>query len=572
MSSLQTGTAYGKLISLFSFFYRSLLKGVRKRGIPVVLIALICGIYCVSISFLYSPNPVDYRFFMRELATPLFLPVIFGFGIDFEEAKRRIDMVIRYPRVSSRNQEDGTSLDKQNTSLKEEEERVEPDESIVVGNEWESANTMDRKTIREIYHLINNTDKTCCLMVYKIHRLSRADPFEACVFLYALKQNDVILYVDDMGYLDLESLEEQMMVMLKLTTSKEEYDNIDESTDKGIKSIKEDGGYPFQAPFGYSKKDEGSDHKLYIDSEEAEIIRRGAELITEGDEENGIEPGNVKATKRQLDEEFAATPSYNTLLKIYRTRLYTGDLIHDGETVGECPAILTQETFHALREIIDDREQTTNEETGQLDSALKQVVHEFGVGASLEMFEDIIKGKCPNCGDDVQEWGGAERWGKSVECYRCVNHPELNSDINDEDGDEEIECEDGGEEEQVCRFEGPLLTGEFLREWQKSIPITCPVCQQPLCDDDWQKSPTKINAIEQRCDNCGTEVSIDLPENKFERGIELPEFAINFFNNEKSKNESGRDTNEETGGKSETTTDDSEKGEDDNHRDFSEFL
>ncbi|MFB6186956.1 MAG: recombinase family protein, partial [Halobacteriaceae archaeon] len=634
-----------------TIIYRPRLKAIRWVGMSVTLIAFLSFVYVPSNAFIYPRSLGDYSFLNWELYT-LLLPVLGSFGIGFERAKKSIDAVIRYPRVSSRQQENGTSLKKQNTTLSEEEQKLNPDNTIIVGDEWESACTMQRESINKIIRIVTNADVTYCIMVKSIDRLSRADPLEACNFLTILKENDCILYVDDLGYFDLKSLNQELIIIMKLLQSREEYKNIREKSESGIRSIKEGGGYPGRAPYGFKKSDD-DDNKLYVCRREAELLRRGAELIIEG-EEDGVEPGNVAGTKRQLDSEYETSdtevPSESTLRNIYKKKLYTGKISHKGDIVGECPVIISQETFNQLQEILGTDDEESDSGTSNLDTMLKQVIDRYGVDTSLDLFDDILKGRCPECGDDVRVWGSTKRMGQRVKNYRCVNHIDYRAsseecgcekcDCNnrnkcnssdceceecvcDECGCEECDCDTRDEcisddcdcikcdcadpednacncdqcdcdtrddcyfldcscdkcncnkctcencdcdycnecgsgecscdecnceqEEEVCDFDGPLMSGAFLNKWEQSVPVICPVCQAPLSDDAWQKSITKIDAIEQRCSNCGTEISIDLPENKYERAMELPKSAIRFFEDKtKENNESSKENKEET--------------------------
>jgi ssDNA-binding Zn-finger/Zn-ribbon topoisomerase 1 len=170
-----------------------------------------------------------------------------------------------------------------------------------------------------------------------------------------------------------------------------------------------------------------------------------------------------------------------------------------------------------------------------LDHGLKKIISKFGVDASLEMFEDVIKRKCPKCGGDVQTWGSEERMGHRVNTYRCVYHYAFSDDEDENEEDNSDETD-----EDTCDFEEPLLTGRFLRNWESSVPVTCPACQRLLDDDKWEESPTKLGAIEQTCENCGCETTINLSSNKFVRVQEISE-KLNFFERESDETPPGQE-------------------------------
>jgi hypothetical protein len=138
--------------------------------------------------------------------------------------------------------------------------------------------------------------------------------------------------------------------------------------------------------------------------------------------------------------------------------------------------------------------------------------------------------QCPECGGEVRNWGSTERWGHKVTNYRCENHPEF--------------VEGDPDEADTCDFDEPLLSDTFLREWHNTVPVTCPLCQAPFIDEDWEKSPTQIDAVEQVCDCCGTKTTIDIESNKYRRGMNRSNLAIQFFedDDESRKNDTDNET------------------------------
>lgn len=506
------------LISLLNIFYRLLLNGTSKTGMPVLLISILYAVYILHTSFLSPHHSLVYLLFKQEYNLPLYWVIFlcaFG-GIGFEEANQVIDKILKYTRVSSRSQENGTSLDRQDKSIQSEIEKLDADIVAEIGGEWESASTMMRKNIDIIIDIVGDSDDTCCLMLKSVDRLTRADPLEACAFLWVLRENDVILYFNDLGYFDLADLNQQLLLMFKFIQSREEYKNIIEEGEAGIIDAKKDDRYPAPAPYGYTKNDAG---ELEINEAQAEVVKRGAHLFLNGNEDGDIEAGNMQAVKDQLDSEYhdapVKVPAYTTLLNLYRRDVYTGKITHDGAHLGDCPVIINPDTFQKLQNILDER--STTETDDQLDHALKTVIDRFGTRASLDMFEDIIKGRCPQCGGDVRKWGSVERWGTLVTQYRCENHPKF------------LDEDKKSLETETCEFEGPLLTDKFLREWESTVPLICSVCQNHLDEDGWTESRTKLNAIEQTCSHCGVSITVDLPENKYERGFKYPDYAISFF-------------------------------------------
>jgi len=460
------------------------------------------------------------------------LPLIGFAGIDFDEAKERVDKVIKYLRVSSESQQDKSGKNRQQNPIQKEIEKLDVEEEVTIADDWESARTMLRENIEGILDIVSeDEDPTYCLMLEDVDRLSRAEPFEACVFFWIAKEHGLIFYFDNMGYFDFSDPGQQLAAFFGLYQSRRELLKISERTSTGQKDVKEDGGLPGPAPYGYEKEDDSN--IIHICEKEAEIIRDGVTIFLDTHDA-------VAAVWRELNEKYNDTvPSYATFLNILRRELYTGKILHEGEVAGECPPIISDEEFEAIQQVVGEKSREQRDE--ELDHALKSVIKRFGVDTSLNLF-DVIKGRCPDCGGDVETWGSTKRWGHRVLRYRC--------------------------EEENCDFEGPLLSEKVLQRWGNKLPITCPLCQTPANKDDWKKSKTKIKGIEQTCDECGCEYSIDLTEecmDDLKRGLEFPEYAIRWFTSERADNE-------ESNAKSSSEKLESDKdNEDDNQHDLDDF-
>lgn len=450
---------------------------------------------------------------------------MFGFAdLDFEEAHEKIDKVIKYLRVSDENQKDKSGKPRQEDSLDNEIERLGVDDPIVIADEWESASTMLRANIEKIIDIVEeDEDSRYCLMLEDIDRLSRAEPFEACVFFWIMKEYDVIVYFDTMGYFDFSDPNQQLMAFFGLYQSRQDYNKLRERTTGGQKDVKEKGGLPNQAPYGYFKK-KGS-NVIYKNEGEASLIRDGVTILLNNDV-------SIKKAYSEIENKYKDTdvnvPHYTTFLQIIRRELYTGKIKHDGEVVGECPVIISEAEFNALQERLGSNSSEQIEE--QFDHVLNSVIERFGVDASLKLF-DIIKGRCLECGGDVDTWGSDKRWGHRVLRYKCVKekkpgNPKSESQPGTPNGGEDNDEDDG------CGFVGPLLTEKILQRWENKIPIVCPLCQTPADDDKWVTSESKQGAIEQTCDECGRVYSIDLTDkykDALKRGMDFPEYAIRWF-------------------------------------------
>ena len=150
-------------------------------------------------------------------------PLVGFAGIDFDEAKEHIDKVIKYLRVSSESQQDKSGKDRQQNPIQDEIEKLDVEEVVTIADDWESARTMLRENIEEILNIVSDDeDSTYCLMLEDVDRLSRADPFEACVFFWIAKEHGLIFYFDDMGYFDFSDPGQQLAAFFGLYQSRRE--------------------------------------------------------------------------------------------------------------------------------------------------------------------------------------------------------------------------------------------------------------------------------------------------------------------------------------------------------------
>lgn len=451
-------------------------------------------------------------------------PAVGLYGLNDNEARQRIDKIIKYLRVSSDSQKDQYGKDRQNRFINDELEELGIEDQFTISDDWESASTMLRGNMEEILDIVSGDEEsTYCMMIGKVDRLSRAPPFEACTFFWLSKEYNVLFYFAGLGYFDFSEPTQQLRVFFELYQSRNEYLKISERTSEGQRSVKENGGVPGPAPYGYQKQD--GTNIIQICDPEAKVIQDGVATLLETD-------ASVASVWRDLKEKYndedIELPSYPAFLDILRRKKYTGILVHEGEPVGECPEIITEETFERLQQHLGERSRDEHDE--EVEPILKSVIERFGLEPSLDLF-DVIKGRCPDCGGDVKPFGSTDRWGHRVRQYEC--------------------------EEVDCTFTGPLLSAEVLRRWDNNLPILCPVCQTPADDGDWEKCHTKIEAIEQSCSECGTEFTIDFSEelmNGYERGFELPEYAIDWFE-DKNNSDSGDSTDSPDRGNGGTSED-----------------
>jgi len=536
---------YTHLILYLSKLYNSILKRVSNRGIPLLLTTVLCvvitGVKMSDVAITSWDRDVIWWFYTIVEQVPIYwcLPLLGFTGIDPAVARDRIDIIIEYLRVSSQDQSKKSGKQRQKNTLGNEIGQVNYDKKIEISDDWESASTMLRANIDKIIEIVRDyPDKTVALAIEDVDRLSRAPPFEAAVFLWVLSRFDVIFYFGDIGYYDFSDPEQQLMAFFALYRSRQDYNHIIERTSSGQKDIKEKGGCPSKTPFGYSKIDTES-HKLEINKQQAEVINEAVERILSA--EDPVVKSIWEDLRDGYESDLEYFPAYGSFLHILRNEKYIGDITHDGEVVGHMPQIMSKEDHNRVIEKIGTPD---NEENDELDHALQSIIDRFGIDGSISLF-DIIKGRCPDCGGDVKTMGSAERWGNRVLRYKCVGSSPDSQETTEEecenatklDNPEEDNNSDGEPTVEGCEFSGPLLSRSFLQAWERGLPIVCPRCQTPADEDDWEKLDTKINAVEQTCDECGLWYSADVSieyDSPVERGINIPNHAIRWFDDTES--------------------------------------
>ena len=551
---------YKPLIDRLNNLYKNCEKRVSNKPIGLLLTSLLCivfaGIWILDTSIKYGARDVISLFYttVQQPSIHWYLPLLGFAGLDPDNVRDRIDVIIEYVRVSSKNQSDKSGKQRQKNKLNEEISNIDYEYKEEVSDDWESASTMLRKNIDEILENVRKyPDKTVALMLETTDRLSRAPPFEAATFLWILSNFDVIVYIGDQGYFDFSDPNQQMMAFFALYRSRQEFNKIKERTSSGQKQVKEAGGLPHQTPFGYSKVDQSTgntkSHEVEINKQEAKVITKAVDRILEAEDPVVKTIWNDLQDKHEDDVE--NFPEYPACFPILRNEKYTGEVKHSGEVVGHIPQIISTEDYECVIEKIGKRESNANDE---LDHVLQSVIERFGIDGSIQLF-DIIKGQCPECGGDIKTNGSVKRWGHRVLNYECIEadseSEEATEDECENDHKSNLDKGDGDDSkstEDECDFSGPLLDESFLQKWDTGLPIVCPRCQTPADKEDWKQSNTRIDVVEQTCDECGLWYSADVSTDYnflVERGMDFPDHAIRLFNDANSNGDSDEESDEE---------------------------
>lgn len=483
--------------------YTNIHNSLRGAGVPRLLFLSLSGQYASSLLVLPEVTVFDGRFQMLDVLLDalqfLFITPLGLMGKD--EAPDDIEKVIIATRVSSRDQVDGSSLDKQLRDLRNKAESlVDPEDIFEVGGDWESAASMDRSHIREIKDLIEIHDKKMCLMVRDVTRLSRASPFEAMNFMFFLDQNDAVLYTHEDGFFDFDEPMHQFILMYQLSQSHKEYKNIYENSRTGEGEALQDG--EILTPF-YGVERGESDKPVLVE-EELAVVERAFEIALRDEV-------SVSEIHNMLIQEFGddIVPSYNTLLNILKRPAYhSGKRIHNDEHVLKIDQlqeyeVVSEGEFEQVQDIYDWREESPQDIW--VDIAFVSLVENFGLEGAARKLTRFFSPKCPKCGSDAKDIGTGTVWGCPVVRFKC-RAPD-----------------------DECDYEGPIFTEKLLKEFDNALYICCPCCDCPINDPSWVDHPELDGWIQTTCEHCSVPFALPVPTNKYERGFEYPEFAIDLF-------------------------------------------
>ncbi len=160
---------------------------------------------------------------------------------------------------------------------------------------------MDRETLDEILVMAKN-NKFDILMVWAIHRLTRADPLETMKYLIKLADQGITLYSHREGYYDWEDPDDTTRLMDRISSARSWRNEIQRGAIDANKDILMDGHWPY-GPIGYGLVDD--DEKGIMTKEGYdEVIRSVYEtyLKCEGEEQTAVSIAN-KIQSNNLDIE-----------------------------------------------------------------------------------------------------------------------------------------------------------------------------------------------------------------------------------------------------------------------------
>jgi len=407
-----------------------------------------------------------------------------------------------FARVSSDDQLDNTSTDKQLSDLRAQAEELSG--SIVDEIERaESGAQMDRKSLNKILEMAKNAEFGI-LGIWKLDRLTRSDPWESINYLQKLRKYDIVLYSHNHGFFDWEERNDFETMIREVLFSREWYSRIKENAEDGQLRYLEQGKYPFGKPhWGYTTDDE-----KYI-----ALTERGKRVIPDLFDYY-IETENRAEARRQVNDEHGLEddPLTDSQTKtILESPLCLGQLTLKGEVVNTKTELqcVSKERFNRAEEILENRRHSSSEGEA-VPEPLKRAEKRFGPEFIGNLF-DTLNTVCPEA-----DCAGALKETNSTTTVR--NRILI-----------EYTCEE-------CDFTGPLFDQQEINKLDSTIPLACPFC---VSVDDVSGEKVSSSALEYiyTCTHCQNKFAVDVPPNKYQRAFERPEVAFRWDPNQNQTSE-----------------------------------
>jgi hypothetical protein len=408
--------------------------------------------------------------------------------------------VVTFSRISDPSSNTESSLNRQDGQIDEEYQVLEDrfDAEIVSTYRLkESASTIDNDSHNEILEMASN-DEFDILMVWAIHRLTRADIYETLDYLLKLKESGIIIYSHQDGYFDWADNNDARRIFDRVINARVWRDSLVEgAVENNIYSL-EEGHWPY-GPLGYA---------LVDNEEEGIVVKKGYEWIPEvafdlfQSREDADTVKDILAERIKEQDADLEPPSKTQIETMLRNELYTGRLIErkSGEFVREKEdlAVMDPELFEEVQELLNDSESDDGPEFGPQD--FPAFIYELVLRLGQEYIVQNISGIrwcCPVCGStDIRISDTTiEKWGISIPQIYC----------------HESDC-----------YNGPVIRIKDLENIDSTLPFICPECQRT---GDFSVSDTSTDEIDAEmyrytCNHCGEFMLKDKHPNTYRRALE----------------------------------------------------
>lgn len=462
-----------------------------KSAIPDLSILSILTAYATT-----PPLTIFFISFTIWAFHPLFipgdlpLPILLGLlrRDDFRDKNWAV-----FSRVSSNSQFSNTSTDQQLESVRDECDRA--DGTVECEYELAESGTTTRRDSLDEIAVKGEEGDIDVLGISKFDRLMRADPWESFAYLKRLKEANVTLYVNTHGYFDYEDIYDFQMLVRQVVFAREWFERLKENAESGQISKLEKGKWPFgELAYGYEKDE---DDYIHLQQNREEVL---ASVFREYQEEK-----NLKAVRENIEEqiEFQEHPSKSQVKTILQNPLCIGELRLKDQVVAREPelAVIDRETFQKVQRIRRDQSNKPAQ-ANEIPDPVERAGRDFGVEYVISLVDSLGK-QCRKCGGELRKNGSEERWGTTVQNYRCKN--------------------------EECQYQGPLLTKREFDAIHQTLPTRCPWC--PATERfDITRTPDAEWEFTYECKNCDCAFASNIVKGKYKRAMNNPELRFDWYN------------------------------------------
>jgi DNA invertase Pin-like site-specific DNA recombinase len=365
--------------------------------------------------------------------------------------------VVSLCRTSNISKDADSSINRQDKKLQKEFDKLSNEfeaEMISTLHRKESASSMDRASIDKIEKMAKN-EEFDVLMVWAIHRLTRANPWETMRFLLTLEAHDIIIYSHRDGYFSWDDPDDATKLIDRVTNSREWRNEIVRGSIAGCRDILANGHWPY-GDLGYGLKD--------VD-EDGIVIKEGYESVISSVFKEYLECEDVGEAQEMVKNHIenrdigVPAPSEGQVEKVLENELFIGELRikETGELVREKEdlKIIDPSVFAKVKEISQKSDNNGNDDRNydkqEFPSFIYRLISRFGQEYVVENISAIrwCCSECQSVNINVSD--------------TCIEYWDISLP--------KIYCND-------CGYQGAAIRLKGLNEIDYSLPFVCPYCQK----------------------------------------------------------------------------------------------
>ena len=320
---------------------------------------------------------------------------------------KKVKYAVSFVRVSSKEQEDGFSLQAQKDRIK----RYCANNNLEIIKSFDLVESSTKGKRPEFYRMLDfiKTQKECIAIVCdKVDRLQRTFMEYNVLYAMQMKERITLHFVSENLRLDAFSTPQDLMmyqfhIMIANAYINSFVANVKRSTDKML----EEGKYGFLAPLGYLNTKKAKNNDIILDSERAPILKKlfyefskgiyNLQQITEKAQEWGL---TTRTQSTRLHKQ--------TISTILRNKFYCGYMTVKGQMYKHTyKTLVDEETWQKCQDILDGK---MNHKVRKNEALFQGILHCAKCGRTITTdYKSKKNGKvyryliCPKCKTTMNE-------------------------------------------------------------------------------------------------------------------------------------------------------------------------